>query len=55
MLRTCRRASNFNLEESTLYVKTTKGVDYIAGKLAKMKAFVVRSVTGLRSFLSKEN
>lgn len=44
-------ASNFNLEESTLYLKTTKGVDYIAGKLAEMKVFVIRKVSSSEIFL----
>jgi hypothetical protein len=38
--------SNFDLEESTLYIKTTKGMDYISRKLAEMKVLVVRKVNG---------
>lgn len=35
---------DFEIEEATLYVRTTKGVDYIAKKLSELKIFVVRKV-----------
>lgn len=38
--------SNFDIEETTLYVETTRGIDYISKKLAEMKVFVVKKVNG---------
>lgn len=38
--------SDFDLEESTLYIETTKGIDYISRKLAEIKIFVVKKVNG---------
>lgn len=35
---------DFEIEEATLYIKTTKGVDYIAKKLSELNLFVVKKV-----------
>ena len=35
---------DFEIEEATLYVRTTKGIDYIAKKLSELNLFVVRNV-----------
>lgn len=37
--------SDFNIEETTLYIKTTKGVDYIAEKISELRRFVVKKVS----------
>jgi len=35
---------DFDIEETTLYIKTTKGTDYIAGKISELRKFVVKEV-----------
>jgi len=35
---------DFEIEEATLYIKTTKGVDYIAKKLSELNLFVIKKV-----------
>lgn len=35
---------NFDIEQTTLYIKTTKGIDYIAGKISELKSFVIKKV-----------
>lgn len=35
---------NFDIEEATLYIKTTKGIDYIAKRIAELNLFVVKRV-----------
>ena len=35
---------DFDVEEATLYIKTTKGIDYIAKRIAELNLFVVRRV-----------
>jgi len=37
-------AKDFEIEEATLYIKTTKGIDYIAKKLSELNLFVVKKV-----------
>jgi hypothetical protein len=37
-------ARDFDIEETTLYIKTTKGVDYIAEKISELRKFVVMGV-----------
>lgn len=34
----------FDIEETTLYVETSKGIDYLARKLSELKVFVVKQV-----------
>jgi predicted transcriptional regulator len=35
---------NLDIEETTLYIKTTKGIDYISNKLSDLKCFVIKKV-----------
>jgi len=35
----------FRLEDTTLYIRTTKGIDYIADRIGELKKFVVRKVS----------
>jgi len=36
---------DFGAEEVTLYLRTTKDVDYIAGKISELKKFVIKGIT----------
>lgn len=36
--------SDFSLEETTLYLKTTQGVEYIAGRITELQKFVVKKI-----------
>ncbi len=35
---------DFDIEETTLYIKTTRGTDYIAGKISELGKFVIKEV-----------
>lgn len=35
---------NMDIEETTLYIKTTKGVDYVANRLSELKCFIVKKI-----------
>jgi hypothetical protein len=42
---------NFDIEETTLYIKTSKGIDYVTNKLSELKYFIVKKVDGSEIFL----
>jgi hypothetical protein len=35
---------NMDIEETTLYIKTTKGVEYVANRLSDLKCFIVKKI-----------